>query len=354
MACLRFLFICQVVEQLHPIQATAVKWIECFARHPQVEEVMVIALRTGEFSLPDNVRVYPIQKRYRLGTLLRFYGVILRMLFSGRIDFFWVNQGGPYPLLLLPFKLLLRKPIYHWKAHPYISKAMKFYALFCDTKIFTCTANSFPMNLSKVKIAGHGIDVEKFRIMSVGKTGDIVTVGRIAPVKHVDAMLRMLAECRRRYGKSYRLDIYGMTLDKDFEYKEKLNILIQELNLSNQVEFKGAVHQDQLPKILNQYRVFMNFSGTALDKAVVEAMACGLPVISTNICVADILPEELKPRLFVPKDNLQQQAESLHSLLSQREMYLAEIGKRLREVAVQDHSIKGLVENVLTEIGESR
>lgn len=349
---MRFIFICQAVDLNHPTQATAVKWIESFARHPQVEEVSVISLRTGEYSLPDNVKVFPIQRRNRLSSLFRFYGILFKILFEKKTDFFWINQGGPYPLLLLPFKLLLRKPIYQWKAHPYISKQMRFYARYCDTKIFTCTTNSFPMNLPKVKIVGHGIDVDRFHIESVEKTGDIVTAGRITPGKHVDVMFRVLDICNRQYGTRYRLDIYGSD-DNNCRYRKYLEALIKELKLSEQVSFKGLVKQADLPAILNTYRVFVNFSETALDKAIVEAMASGLPVLSTNRCVAEILPQDLKPLLFVSEDNLHQIGTALHNLLSQNEARLAEIGKTLREVAVQNHSVERLIQKILVEISES-
>lgn len=353
MAAIRFVFLCQAVDLNHPTQAAAVKWIESFAKHPQVEDVIVISLRAGEYVLPDNVKVFAVQKKNRLITIFHFYSMLFRILFDGKIDFFWINQGGPYPLMLLPFKIFLKKPIYQWKAHPYISMPMKFYARYCDTKIFTCTAKSFPMIVPKVKIVGHGIDVNIFRIETVEKTGDLVTAGRITPSKHIELMLRVLDMCRHQYGKAYRLDIYGSEDTKNLGYKEHLETLIQERHLSEYVLFKGQVKQTELPAILNRYRVFLNFSETALDKAVVEAMACGVSVLSTNPCVSEILPQDLNPLLFAPEDNVERLAKLLHDLLSQPEAHLAKMGKTLREVAVQHHSVESLIQKILAEIGKS-
>lgn len=351
MARMTFVFICQVVDQQDPIQATTVKWIEAYARHPQIEEVIVLALRTGEYSLPDNVTVYPIQGKNRLTTLIRFYYLVLQTILHKHIAFFFIHQGGPYPLLLLPLKLLLRKPVYQWKAHTYVSFGMQFYARYCDTKIFTSTPNAFPMKLSKIKVVGQGVDTEKFRIMPVPRSRELVTVGRISSVKRLDHILRVLDFCNRHYNTSYRLDIYGSSaIAKDIQYMQELETLTKELNLSHQVSFKGAVRQNEVPELLNQSRVFIHFCEGALSRAVVEAMACGLPVISTNVCVADILPQELRTLLIIPKDNLQQQAASLHALLSKNDKELFKIGTALRTIVTQNHSTDRLIEKILKEM----
>jgi hypothetical protein len=177
---MRLVFICQAVDRNDPILASTVRWIEEFARRPQVEQMTVIALRKGVFELPDKVRVHAIRGQSRLTTLARFYHVVLGAVASG-VDGFFVHMGGWYPILLLPFKLLMGKPIYHWKAHPHINRVMNFSARFCDTWVFTATPHSFPLPLSNVQVIGHGIDTSQFRFQEVSKTGDLVTVGRVAP-----------------------------------------------------------------------------------------------------------------------------------------------------------------------------
>jgi glycosyltransferase involved in cell wall biosynthesis len=346
---MRLVFICQVVDQNDPILASTVRWIDEFAKKPQVEQVTVITLRKGTFALPSNVEVHAIKGRNRLVTLVRFYEQVLRSVARG-VDGFFIHMGGPYPVLLLPFRLLMGKPIYHWKTHPYISPMMRFYARVCDTKVFTATRNSFPLPLPNVRVVGHGIDTAQFCIEPSPKTGDLVTVGRIAPVKRLDAMLKALAQCNHRYGTLYRLDIYGPTLKMNDEYEQYLRALVEQLNLSAFVSFRGAVPQHQLPEILNRYRLFLSFSKTALDKSVVEAMACGLPVISTNPCVEEILPEHLRPLLMVPAADMDNQAQTIHHLLSSDDRQLSEIGQALRNVAVRDHSVTFLIDKILTEM----
>lgn len=347
---MKIVFICQAVDQNEPIQSTGMRWIEALANRPRVEQITVIALRKGKFNLPDNVTVHAIKAGNRLVTVLNFYREVFGTVFHKKADCFFVYQGGPYPVLLLPLRLLLGKPVYQWKAHPSVNLLAWFCARFCDTKVFTSTQNAFPLHYSKVVVVGQGVDIKKFREKSIAKTGDLITVGRIAPIKQLHSMIEALAHCKKRHGKKYRLDIYGPTFEKDRSYKAELEDLIIKLDVGDSVALHNAVNQNDLPDLLNRYRVFLNFSRTALDRSVVEAMACGLPVISNNACVEEIIPEGLRPLLVVPEGNLDEQAKCIHSMLSLDENQRMEIGKALGKTVEQHHSIEALFDRILAEM----
>jgi glycosyltransferase involved in cell wall biosynthesis len=347
---MRVVFICQIVDESDPVHASTVTWLKVLARKSQVEHVSVIALRKGVFTLPENVSVRAIKSEHRFSTLMRFYQEILRLR-PRNIDSFFIYQGGPYPLLLLPFKLFLGKPIFQWKAHPHITPMMKFYARFCNNIVFTSTRNAFPLNISTIKVIGQGVDTTRFCIKPTKKTGDLVTVGRVAPAKRLDVMLRALAHCNHHYASSCRLDIYGPTLEGDRNYRKYLESLIRELDLSSCVFFRGSVLHDRLPEILNSYRLFLNFSATALDRSVVEAMACGLPVISTNPCVEEVVSQNLKTKLVVPAGDLLKQAKAIRHLLSLGNKSLTQIGQTLRHTVVREHGIEALTDKIVAEMG---
>lgn len=355
MAPVNFVFICQAVDEDDPILATTISWITAFANHPQVEHVTVLSLRSGQYQLPRNVNVTAIQGNNPFHTLFRFYHTVLTAIRRRRADFFFIYQGGPYPFLLLPVKIGLKKRVYQWKALPYISPQTRFYARYCDTAVFTSTPNAFPLSLpEKLKIVGQGIDTKHFRVMpEIPKTGDLVTVGRIAPVKKLEVILQVLALCAQRYGQTYRLDIYGPTSEQHAGYWNDLQTLVGTLNLSGQVALLGPVKHADLPAILNRYRALINCSETALDRAVIEAMACELPVLTTNLCAADILPQALKTRLFVAENHVAQIAHALHTLMSHSDEQLRKIGEDLRNVVVQEHSVERLIGKIMTEVQAS-
>jgi glycosyltransferase involved in cell wall biosynthesis len=347
----KVIFVCQAVDQDDPVLATTVRWIEALARQPAVARVSVLALRTGRHQLPPEVEVRGFGRSNRVATLLAFCREVIRSL-RPRPAFFFVYQGGPYPLLLLPAKLLCRTPIVQWKAHPAISRAMAFYARWCDDLIFTPAKASFPLELAKVRAVGHGVDTELFQPQELPKTGDLIAVCRIAPRKHVAEMITAVASANRAFGTAFRLDVYGPTLEGQEAYAAELRVLLDRLQASGFVTLHEPVQHSRMPALLSGHRAFLSFSETAVDKAVIEAMACGLPVISTNRSVDEIMPEDLRPELITNGGSAQAQARTIHRLLTKPDAEVHEIGGRMRRLAVSEHSVDRLFERILTDTRE--
>jgi glycosyltransferase involved in cell wall biosynthesis len=345
---MRILFVCEAVDRADPMQPTTVSWIETLAGKPGVERVDVLALRVGEHGLPPNVRVRRVKGSSRLATVLRFYGGVLAALARG-LDAFFVYQGGPYPLLLLPFRLLLGTRIYQWKAHPHASRTMRLTARFVDTKVFTSTRHAFPMALSTLRVVGQGIRTDVFTILPGAKLRRLVTVGRIAPVKRIDLMLRALGEANRGAAVPLGLDLVGPVEDVP-DHVEALRRIVVEEGLGDLVAFRGPVRQEELPAILNRHAVFLHFCDGALDKTVAEAMACGLPVLSTNACVAEILPPDLRALLILPEGDVEGQAARILAVAGAGEERLREIGRRLRDVIVANHGVSRLFDRIVAEM----
>jgi glycosyltransferase involved in cell wall biosynthesis len=285
----------------------------------------------------------------RLATTVAFYRAIAGSL-RHRPDFFFIYQGGPYPPLLVPLKLLTGIPIVHWKAHAFISRSMAFYARWCDDLILTSARAAFPMDLSKVRVIGQGVDTDRFQPEERPLLGDLIAVGRITPIKGIAEMVKAVAHANRSYGAGYTFNIYGPTLPGDESYAANVGDLIDRLGASDRVVLHGPVNQDQLPGLLNAHRASLNFSRGAIDKTSVEAMACGLPVVSNNDAIIEVMPPDLAPILVCDKQSTEAQARSIHELLQRPEDELAELGQRLRALAVADHSIERLFDRILEEV----
>jgi glycosyltransferase involved in cell wall biosynthesis len=345
---LTVVFVCQAVDSEDPVLASTIRWIRALAARPEVRRVTVLALRTGPYDLPPEVQVRRFGAGWLAGRLVRFYAALARSL-RPRPSLFFIYQGGPYPLLLLPLKLLMRTPIVQWKAHPAISRSMAFYARWCDDLVFTSTASAFPADLPKVRVVGQGIDTDVFRIEERPREGELVTACRISPRKRIEEMVEAVVRANRRFGSGYRFDVYGPTLPGDETYAQRLEALIDRRDARSWIRLRGPVSHDELPRVLNGYRAFVNFAETALDRSVVEAMACGLPVVSTNDSVVDIMPPELHDDLIADKRDVERQAETIHALLARPEPELAELGRRVRAEAVDEHGIERLFDRIIDE-----
>jgi glycosyltransferase involved in cell wall biosynthesis len=279
---------------------------------------------------------------------VRFY---LRLLGPARgSDVAFVCQGGQYPALLLPWKLLLRRPVVQWKAMPHISARMRFYARYCDDLVFTATPGSFPMELDTVRVVGHGIDTDLFRPVEGAPARDLVVVTRIAPVKQLDVAIRAVARHRDRTGRAVTLDIVGPCDSKSEAHRDELVGLIDELGLGDTVRLVGSVEQADLPELLAGYRAALNLSTTAFDKAAGEAMAAGLALISSNPRVAEALPADLRADLVVPDADVDALAAAIERVLSWTDEQRRALGRRLRELVVAEHGLHALFDKIVREL----
>jgi glycosyltransferase involved in cell wall biosynthesis len=105
--------------------------------------------------------------------------------------------------------------------------------------------------------------------------GDLVSVGNLEAVKNHRFILQVLAAARRR-GHQYTLDIFGEGVEHD-----RLRALADELGLGEQVRLQGFRRDVQ--QRLSGYRACVHASySESLPLAVIEAMAAGLPVISSR------------------------------------------------------------------------
>ena len=106
----------------------------------------------------------------------------------------------------------------------------------------------------------------------------IVTAGRIAAQKDQEVLIRAFAFIEKGYPE-YRLHIYGA--DSGDGTKEKLEQLVTGQKLSEKVIFCG--NSDSLEKEIADCALFVLSSDyEGLPNALMEAMAMGLPVISTD------------------------------------------------------------------------
>jgi glycosyltransferase involved in cell wall biosynthesis len=348
------LYVCRAVDDEARWTAAQVQWIRTLARHPSVGRVHVLATMAGEVSFPDNVTIAEFRRgsgsgpMRRLKMLLAFWSEVLRAPL--RPDCYFVVQGGPYPAQLLPFKLLTGRPIYQWKAQQHVSPRMRFYARYCDDLVFTATEQSLPLTLPNKRVVGHGIDTDLFRPHPVEKDGDFITVGRISPIKRIDRMIEAIAICRDALGTTPRLDIVGHTGGSTEPYADQLRDMVKRFNLEESVCFLGHVNYRDLPPLLSRYRASLNFSGTAFDKAVGEAMACGVPVLSTNPCVIESLPANLHPHLVPAGKDTDGLARAMLTAMAWDESSREWLEERVREYIVEEHSLRSLFSRILGEV----
>src|SRR4026207_180037 len=143
----------------------------------------------------------------------------------------------------------------------------------------------FPHLADRVHRIYNGLDLAEFGPADFSSTPPlIIGVGRLIPEKGFGDLIRTCALLAER-GKSFRCEIIG-----EGPLENELRRQIDELCLQNNVELPGAKPQTQLRRRLAAANVFVLPSVIDLDggmdnlpTVIMEAMATGLAVVSTNI-----------------------------------------------------------------------
>jgi glycosyltransferase involved in cell wall biosynthesis len=122
-------------------------------------------------------------------------------------------------------------------------------------------------------------DAKHFRPLELPTSNYFLFLGRIAPYKNVQRLITAFAQLPDRL--NYELRIVG---PHDLRYTPTLQAQAIELGIFDQVKFLDYVSYEDLPKVISQAiaLVFPSlWEGFGLP--VLEAMACGTPVITSNL-----------------------------------------------------------------------
>jgi glycosyltransferase involved in cell wall biosynthesis len=276
---MKLLIVTQVIDTEHPILGFFHRWVEEFAKH--CEHVHIICLQEGSHNLPDNVTVHSLGKESGAGRLTyiwRFYKLIWQL--RHEYDNVFVHMNQIYVILGAPFWRAWGKRVGLWYTHGTVSASLRL-AEKCTHTIFTASAEGCQMESDKIMITGHGIDASHFcPDTSIKKDIDLITVGRIAESKNLISLVSILKQLQT--DQKVNLTIVGIAVtEEEKQYQKELQNEIKTLGLEDWVSLVGKVSQSNLPDLLNRAKVFVTVAQNgSLDKAILEAMVVGLPIVS--------------------------------------------------------------------------
>lgn len=132
-----------------------------------------------------------------------------------------------------------------------------------------------------ITVTPFGVDVNRFCPAEVHSENERPVIGIVKylePIYDIPLLLRAFAIVYEKSEIKPVLDIYGNGYLLD-----ELKKLSSDLGISDSVEFHGVIANEKLPEVLQKMDVFVNCSvKESFGVALVEAMACGIPVVATD------------------------------------------------------------------------
>jgi len=145
---------------------------------------------------------------------------------------------------------------------------------------------------ARTRVIGNGVDAERFRPLdkaecrqALALPGDVpvlVSVGGLVERKGFHRVIEQLPALRERYPGLRYLVVGGGSPEGD--WSERLQQQVVELGLGDAVHFLGPWAPDRLKEVLSAADLFvLATSNEGWANVFLEAMACGLPVITTDV-----------------------------------------------------------------------
>jgi len=157
-------------------------------------------------------------------------------------------------------------------------------AIICVSKFMYDALLKLGASANKLFLNPYGVDLNKFEITHPEANLPILFfAGRFVPKKAPHIVIKAFSIVKKEM-KDAKLMMAG---DGPLLVESKL--LAQSLNLQNDIEFPGVFSHEKVVEKLKLVRAFVQHSVTAADgdsegtpNSILEASACGLPIISTK------------------------------------------------------------------------
>ena len=196
-----------------------------------------------------------------------------------------------------------------------------------------------PDSAAKITIVPNAVDIDLFQPIQLEKEYDLVYVGRFSVVKNLISLLTAIESL------DVTIAMIGGALPREAgtEYDQTVKLKERFGDLGGRIHWLGRIKNEELPTYINRGRAYILCSlSEGNPRSLIEAMACGIPSIGTNIAgIRSILTHDVNGYLCeADADSI---AAAIDSLLSQPGL-MRRMGENARQYAVENYSLPMLMQ----------
>ncbi len=271
------------------------------------------------FGIPSGPVGYRLKKKYALPYVIRFGG--------GDIPGFQERFTKIYKIIGPAIKLI-------WKNAD---------ALVANSEGLKELAEEF-CNKYPVLVFPNGVDTDVFCPLPgksyAGDTINLLFISRLIERKGLQYVIPYLKEIEEKSGKKIHLTIVG-----DGPYRQTLESLAKENGTREMISFKGQKDKNELLPYYQSADIFIFPSKKeGMPNAVLEAMACALPVVMSP-CQGS--KELIDGNGIIADSDLNRFPESLMQLISESPEKLTHLSENSRQRAIDHFSWKSVADSYI-------
>jgi glycosyltransferase involved in cell wall biosynthesis len=216
----------------------------------------------------------------------------LKDLIKGNYDYIYISKPFDIPVALLSSSYSKAKTIFSsggtefFPGYKYLAKKLDFF--------FACSEfNALQIEQYcgiKPLVLPNGVNTElfkpcdpdlklKYKLQLTNNENIVISVCRLVGWKGIQYSIKAVAKLIEK-GHSIIYLIIG-----DGEHKKDLETFTKNLHLSDRVRFMGNIRNTELPRYYSiaDIAIYPSIANETFGISIAEAMACGMPVISTNV-----------------------------------------------------------------------
>ncbi|OGE99659.1 MAG: hypothetical protein A3J05_00505 [Candidatus Doudnabacteria bacterium RIFCSPLOWO2_02_FULL_48_13] len=198
----------------------------------------------------------------------------------------------------------------------------------------------------KIAVIGVGIETDLFKPEDLEKKYDLLFIGRINfDEKGIGYLLEAMPEIIKSVP-DVKLGIIGGGRES-----QRMLQLIEKLGIKNHVVLLGKQPLTELPRHLNQSKIFVMPSVWIehFGQVTIEAMACGIPIVGTNIGGTPEISLDGQTGINVPPKDSKLLASAVIKLLGDDELR-QRFGRAARQRVEENYTYEILVNKLLETV----